>query len=364
MKKESINVAIIGYGLSGSVFHAPLIKSTPGLSVNAIVARSNLRQEQAKKDFPAAQIYSSYDDLLQNSERIDLVVIATPNKEHAGQAIKAMKAGLAVVVDKPLAISSRECDELINTSVERGVLLSVFQNRRWDNDFLTVRKLLADNALGAVTRFESRFERYRPMPRPDAWRETSHASEGGGLLFDLGSHLIDQAVHLFGEPQTVFAEIEKRRNGVNADDDCFLALSFRNGVHAHLWMSAIAPIQGPRFRVSGLNGAYEKYGLDPQEEALRAGQTPDHPEWGKEPTNKWGRLLTQQNGALSEKFIETENGAYQTFYALMRESIINNGPVPVPPQDARHTSRIIEAARRSVEQKESVSFTQFKALSL
>jgi scyllo-inositol 2-dehydrogenase (NADP+) len=223
----------------------------------------------------------------------------------------------------------------------------VFQNRRWDNDFLTLRHLLAADLLGPITRFESRFERYRPQPRPDAWREFAAPEEAGGLLYDLGSHLIDQAVQLFGEPSRVYAEVEKRRPGAQVDDDTFVALQFASGTRAHLWMSLTAPILGPRFRVSGLRGAYEKYGLDPQEPDLASGLRPGAANWGKEPRERWGHLSTDVKGLHIDTQIETLPGAYEQFYAQLRDAIISGGPVPVDPSGVLTTLRVIEAALES-----------------
>ena len=253
---RSLRVAIIGYGLAGAVFHAPLIASTTGMKVAAIVTGNPERQERAHRDFPAAAILSSAGQIWRDPSLYDLVVVATPNRSHLPLGIAAMNAGLPVVIDKPIAPSVSSAEQLILTSERTGKLLTVFQNRRWDNDFLTIRRLLdADlDLLGPITRFESRFERYRAAPRPDAWRELPGEEEAGGLLFDLGSHLIDQALQLFGQPTQVYAEVEKRRPGALVDDDTFVALRFASGVHAHLWMSVVTRLPGPRIRISGLRG--------------------------------------------------------------------------------------------------------------
>src|SRR5213595_1549802 len=233
-------VAIIGYGLAGAVFHAPLISSTPGMAVAAIVTSNPERQEQAQRDFPKAAILSSAGQLWRDPTLYDLVVVATPNRSHLPLGIAAMNAGLPVVIDKPISASVSNAEQLISTSERTGKLLTVFQNRRWDNDFLTVRRLLAADLLGPITRFESRYERYRAVLRTHAWREYPAPEEAGGLLYDLGSHLIDQAIQLFGQPVRVYAELEKRRPGAQVDDDTFVALQFATGVHAHLWMSVVA----------------------------------------------------------------------------------------------------------------------------
>ncbi len=345
--RDQLNVALVGYGLAGSVFHAPLIASTPGLRVAAIVTANAERQAKAARDFPSAAILPNADAVWANAKEYDLAVIATVNRMHVPQATAALEAGLPVVVDKPVAPSLALAEELLAASRRTGKLFTVFQNRRWDNDFLTLRKLLDGGLLGRVTRFESRYERWRPTPRADAWRERGDPEEGGGLLFDLGSHVVDQAMQLFGLPSEVYAEVEQRRDGVVVDDDTFIALRFPSGVRAHLWVSAVAPLLGPRFRVLGLNGAYEKYGIDPQEDVLRVGGRPGDEGWGIEPSSLRGRLLTDVQGVHIDGHVETLPGAYEQFYALLRDALLHGGPPPVDPVDAINALRVIEAARRS-----------------
>ena len=351
-------VVIIGYGLAGAVFHAPLIASTPGMSVAGIVTNNPERQAQAQRDFPSATILSSAGQIWREPNLYDLVVIATPNRSHLPLGIAAMNAGLPVVIDKPITASVSNAEQLIATSERTGKLLTVFQNRRWDNDFLTVRRLLdADlDLLGTITRFESRFERYRATPHEGAWRELPGEEEAGGLLFDLGSHLIDQAVQLFGLPTHIYAEVEKRRHGALVDDDTFVALRFASGVNAHLWMSAVTRIAGPRIRISGLRGTYEKWGLDPQEEAMRIGMRPVDDGWGLEPREKWGRLSTDVGGIHIDGPVEMLPGAYEQYYALLREALVTGGPPPVDPRDTVTVLRIIEAAKKSAEKGIGVQF--------
>src|SRR5438874_3293982 len=348
---RSTRVAIIGYGLAGAVFHAPLIASTPGMTVAAIVTSNPERHAQAQRDFPKATILSSAGQIWRDPTLYDLVVVATPNRSHLPLGIAAMNAGLPVVIDKPITASVSNAEQLVSTSERTGKLLTVFQNRRWDNDFLTVRRLLdADlDLLGTITRFESRYERYRATPRQGAWRELPGEEEAGGLLFDLGSHLIDQVVQLFGLPTHLYAEVERRRPGALVDDDTFVALHFSNGVNAHLWMSAVTRIPGPRMRISGLRGTYEKWGLDPQEEALRSGIRPGEPGWGLEPRERWGRLSTEISGVRIDSPIETLPGAYEQYYVLLRDALMTGGPPPVDPADVVGTLRVIEAARRSAQ---------------
>ncbi len=350
-QEKPIRAAIVGYGLAGSAFHAPLIASTQGMEVAAIVTRSQGRQEQAQDDFPQAKIFASLDEVFANKSKYDLVVIATPNDTHVELALASINAGIAVVVDKPVAISSDEVELLIAASRSTGVLVSVFQNRRWDGDFLTVKNLIDKGVLGKITRLESRFERYRLEPKPGGWRETTSVEDGGGLLFDLGSHLIDQALLLFGQPQQVYAEVIHRRAGVAGDDDTFVALRFADDVVAHIWVSLLAPAQGPRFRCIGLKGAYEKWGLDSQENALKQGHRPGHLFWGHDHKEDYGKLTTYRDGEKIEERPATLPGAYQNFYTQMCAAIRTGTPVPVAVAEAMQCMKVIEAARLSARNK-------------
>lgn len=341
--QSPLHVAIIGYGLAGAVFHAPLVASTPGMTVAAVVTQNPDRRNQVQRDFPEAEILESPDDIWKNPKRFDLVVVATPNTAHAPLATASVHNGIPVVVDKPMALSIEEAQALIAASERTRVPVVPFQNRRWDGDFLTVQRLLQDGRLGSVTRFESRFERYRPAVRSDGWREHTSLADGGGLLWDLGSHLVDQALLLFGRPVRVYAEMPHRRPHATVDDDSFVAVTFESGVTAHLWMSVTAAIPGPRFRISGIDGAYEKYGLDPQEAALRSGERPDGSAWGAEPESAWGRLHTGDG----DEAVETLPGAYHRFYAGVRDAIVRGAPVPVDPRDAANGLEVIEAAQKS-----------------
>jgi scyllo-inositol 2-dehydrogenase (NADP+) len=241
----SLRVGIIGYGLAGAVFHAPLVAATPGMVVAVIVTSNPERQAQARRDFPAATIYATADAMLADPSQPDLVVVATANRVHVPLGIAALEAGLPVVIDKPVAPSVSEAEQLMAVARRTGKLLTVFQNRRWDNDFLTTRQLITADLLGPIIRLESRFERFRPAPKAGAWRERPEPEEAGGLLFDLGPHLIDQAMMLFGSPISVYAEVNVRRARALVDDDTFVALRFAGGQVAHLWASVI-PRQSTR----------------------------------------------------------------------------------------------------------------------
>jgi predicted dehydrogenase len=332
-----IRVALIGYGLAGAVFHGPLISTTPGMSLATIVTRDPGRRARASSDHPDAQLLAGVDPLWRRPADHDLVVVATPNRSHVPLGVAALEAGLPVVIDKPMAPTAEEGRRLVAEATERDLLLAVFQNRRWDGDFLTVRRLLSEDAFGPIVRFESRFERWRSRVGPEAWRERGDPEEAGGLLFDLGSHLIDQAVVLFGPPRTVYAEVDRRRPSAEVDDDVFVALEHEAGVRSHLWMSVLAAIPGPRMRVLGMGAAYEKFGLDVQERALSEGTRPD----------RWGRLSTGDG----ERTVETERGAYPEFYRGIASSLRDGTPPPVDPNDSVMGLGIIEAAQESARTK-------------
>ena len=352
--EADLRVGIIGYGLAGSVFHAPLVSSTPGMRVAAISVGGAAHSAQARRDYPHATIYPTAQALLAAAGTLDLVVVAAPNDAHAPLGVAALEAGLPVVIDKPFAPSVAEGQRVLETAERAGKPLSVFQNRRWDNDFLTLRRLMRGDALGELARFESRFERFRPTPKAGAWRESADPALAGGLLFDLGAHLVDQALQLFGWPESVYAEQARRRAGVVVDDDTFVALRFAGGQAADLWMSVIPRVSGPRLRVVGARGVYEKYGLDPQEAQLASGLRPGDAEYGREPTDLRGTLATELDGLAIEARVESLPGSYQDFYAGVRDALRTGAPMPVDPRDALDVIRVIEAAHASAERGEVV----------
>jgi scyllo-inositol 2-dehydrogenase (NADP+) len=334
--------AVIGFGLSGSVFHAPLIAATPGMAVSTIVTSNPERAGRAAAEHPGARIEANAEGLWERAAEHDFVVIATPNASHVPLAERAIDAGLAVVVDKPLTSTSGEARALIERAERAGVLLTVFHNRRWDSDQLTLRRLLRDGSLGEVRRYESRFERWRPEIRSGAWREETAPREGGGLLLDLGTHLVDQALQLFGPAEHVYGEVDRRRRGP-ADDDAFLALEHASGVRSHLWASSVAGAIGPRLRVLGSEAAFVVEELDGQEDALRDGLRPEGGEvaWWEEPEDRWGRLV---RGEKSEA-VPAERGAWPAFYAQLARALRDEGPPPVDPGDAVEVLAVLERAR-------------------
>ncbi|WP_330458036.1 Gfo/Idh/MocA family oxidoreductase [Streptomyces sp. NBC_00820] len=354
MTGTPLRVGLIGYGLAGSVFHAPLIAATEGLALDTVVTANPERQEQARAEFPDVRIAATAEELFDRADELDLIVIASPNKTHVPLATTALKAGLPVVVDKPVSGTAAEARELAALADERGLLLSVFQNRRWDNDFLTLRKLLDEGALGDVWRFESRFERWRPQLK-GGWRESGDPAEIGGLLYDLGSHVVDQALVLFGPVTEVYAETVARRAGAETDDDTFIALTHASGVRSHLYVSATTAQLGPRFRVLGSEAGYVKHGLDPQEAALREGLRPG-PAWGGEPETLWGRLGAGESPLTDGgRPVPTVPGDYPAYYAAVAAAVTGDGPNPVTALEAADALDVLEAAARSARDKVTVT---------
>jgi predicted dehydrogenase len=337
-----LRVALLGYGLAGSTFHAQLIAAVPVMTLATVVTGNPQRAERARSEHPGVEVEPNADAVWERAGEHDLVVIATPNETHRELALRAIELGLATVVDKPLAPSSEAAREIVEAADAAGVPLTVFHNRRWDSDQLTLRRLIAEGALGAVRRYESRFERWRPQVRGDAW-ETTAPSEGGGVLLDLGTHLVDQALALFGRVSHVYGEVDTRR-GTPADDDVFVALRHQSGVRSHLWASAVAGAPGPRLRVLGSEAAFVVEHLDGQEDALRAGLRPDDSgDWGAEPEPRWGRLM---RGDDSEP-VRAERGAWPRFYEQVALALRGDGPMPVDSRDAVQVLEVLERARQS-----------------
>jgi scyllo-inositol 2-dehydrogenase (NADP+) len=327
---QPVRVLLLGYGLAGSVFHAPLIAGVPELQLSGIVTRSKRRE--AEQDYPGVRVFDTAPEGLASGQ-FDAVVVATPNDSHVPLARQALEAGLHVVVDKPLAPSAEAAQALVDLATARGKVLTVFQNRRWDSEILTLRKLLPE--LGDVFRFESRMQRWRSGLKP-GWREQDSEEMAGGVLFDLGAHLIDQAIYLFGPPRRVHAELDKRRADTLVVDDAFLALEHDNGVHSHLWMSWAAADPGPRLRVLGSRGAYLKDTLDNQEERLKGGLDKDTPE-------PPGRFVVGPES----RSVASEPGAYPEFYRRFAACVRGEGPPPVDPGDAVRVLQVMEAALSS-----------------
>lgn len=336
-------VGLVGYGLAGRLFHAPLIECTEGLEVAAVVTTDPARAAQAADDLPDVLVTADTAALFAAGSSIDLIVVATANVAHETVARRAIEAHVPVVVDKPLAPTASGARTVVAEAASAGVPLTVFQNRRWDNDFLTLHGLVASGQLGEVHRFESRFERWAPALRRHSWREDPRPEMGAGLLLDLGAHLVDQALVLFGPVATIGSTLDRRRPGSEVDDDVFVELTHTNGVRTHLWMSAVASRPGPRFRVLGRDAGFVRWGLDPQEQQLKEGIRPGDAGWGRQPPSQDGTIGVGDRLTV----VPTLPGAYQDFYAMLVDALDGRGPLPVDPWDAVRVVEILDAARQA-----------------
>ena len=332
---------IVGYGSGGRIFHAPLIASATNVDFVGVVTRSAQRRELLAKDHPGVTAFDSLAELA--AAGVQGVTITTPAATHAELAQEAIALGLAVVVDKPFALDAEAAREVATLADEAGVLLTVYQNRRWDSDLLTVRRLIEQGSLGEVRQFESRFERWDPA------REMPGA--GGGTLLDFGSHLVDQALLLFGPAQRIYAELH---GPSELEHGFFIALHHQSGVESHLGGSWRQAAPGPRLRVTGTTGSYIVDGLDGQEAALKAGKSPAllGDRWGAEPEHAWGRLYRGATGAS----VRSERGRWDTFYPAVAAAVSGEGELPVDPWDAIRTMDALDAARVSATTGETVTF--------
>lgn len=336
----TVQVALLGFGLAGSVFHAPLIAATPGLQLAAVVTSSDERAAAVRRTYPGTEVLGRVDEVWDRADELDLVVVATPNESHVPLARTALERGLGAVVDKPIASTATQARGLIEFAKERGVLLTVFHNRRWDSDFLTARRLIESGRLGRVHRLESRIERWQPELPARAWRAELPRHRGGGVLLDLGTHLIDQALQLFGDARDVTGRAHRRRGGP-ADDDAFLTIWHSDGVESHIWASQVVAEPGPRLRLLADGGTFVLNELDGQETALKAGRRPGGEgadQWGTEPHASWGRLHTGR--AVEE--VPSERGSWPSFYRDLRDAAAGGGPPPVDPADAVAVLEVIE----------------------
>jgi len=345
---EEIGVGIIGFGLAGRVFHGPFVSAVPGLRLLKFVERST---DHAHAAYPATTTVRSVDELLADPA-IHLVVVATPNETHFALAKQALAAGKHVVIDKPFAGSSDEAEELIALAAAKGVLVAPFHNRRWDGDFLTVKKILADGTLQRLVTLESHFDRYRPLPREGTWKEAENPANG--LLFDLGPHLVDQIVALFGMPQSITASVRSDRDTTAIEDAFDICLGYP-GLLAWCRSSMVACDASPRFLLHGTAGSFKKYGLDPQEPALVGGAKVPRlgsPEpWLPEAEEHWGTLtiapVLADPGTLVKSQVETIPGDYRGFYANVRDAILGKSELAVPSQAGLEVIRLLELARVS-----------------
>ncbi|WP_349866672.1 Gfo/Idh/MocA family oxidoreductase [Leifsonia sp. WHRI 6310E] len=327
---DVIRVGLIGYGVAGRVFHAPFLAADPAFELAAVVTS---QVDRLAADHPGAIAVADVEALLAHPG-LDLVVVASPTPLHVAHATAAIDAGIATVVDKPFSPDAASGRALIERADAAGVPFTVFQNRRWDGDFRTLRRLVAEGALGDVRRFESRFEWWMPSAG-DSWKATTTSGDGGGVLLDLGAHLVDQALLLFGPATVAHAEVRNRRGGA-ADDDVFVVLDHDSGTTSHLWMSAVAPLSGPRFRALGSRGGFLSWGLDPQEEQLGAGMRPGDPRLGVAGTT--ARLGTDAH----HDDLPLDPGDYADFYRRLAASLRGGAPLPVDPRDSLAALELID----------------------
>jgi scyllo-inositol 2-dehydrogenase (NADP+) len=344
-----IDVGLIGFGLAGRSFHAPVIRAAPGLRLAAILQRSG---NEAAAQYPDVRIVRTLDELLAIKE-IRLVVIATPNDSHYPIARQCLAAGRDVLVDKPFATTLEEAIALVEFAKQQGRVLTVYQNRRYDGDFQAIVQLVASGALGRIVRFESNYDRFRPQLRPGAWRERS--GPGTGIFFDLAPHLIDHALLLFGMPEALTADIRMERDGAVADDAFDLAFHYPRGLRADLRSSILAAVTRPRFLLHGTQGAFVKQSFDPQESNLRRGYIPTDTAWGAEPEENWGLLTLSGNGTLTQRRVPSVNCDYRDFYANLRDAILGKAKLAVSPEWALDVMRLLELARKSSNERRTVS---------
>ncbi len=348
-----IRVGLIGFGLAGQAFHAPVILGVPGMELACILERHGSR---AKERYPTVRVARTLDEML-SDKTIGLCVVATPNDSHFSYTKACLEAGRDVVVDKPFTPTMAEAEQLVRLAAERGRLLTVYQDRRWDGVFRTVKKLLAAGELGEIAEFEARFDRFRLEAKPSAWRERADFP-AAGVLWDLGPHLIDQALVLFGEPETISASAFRQR-ATSAIDDAFDVSMEYSRLRAELRARIIAYAPGPHVLIHGTRGSFVKYGMDPQEEILRSPTCPDGdkwgPDWGLEPEERWGTLSLVSG---ETRKVKTERGDYRGFYANVRDAIDKRAPLDVSPQHALRVMRALLLAHKSSREGRTVRWTE------
>jgi scyllo-inositol 2-dehydrogenase (NADP+) len=340
-----IDVGLIGFGLAGRAFHAPVIRAVPGLRLAAILQRSG---NEAAEKYPDVRIVRSLEELLAIQE-IRLIVIATPNDTHFPLAKQCLAAGRDVVVDKPFTTTMEEAVALVQFAKDSGRLLTVYQNRRYDGDFQAIRQLVAEGALGRIVRFETSYDRFRPHLKPDAWRERS--GPGTGILFDIAPHLIDHALVLFGLPEAVTADVRIERENALADDAFDITFRYPKNMRAVLRSSILAAATRPRFVVFGTQGSFVKQTFDPQENNLRHDRIPTGTSWGAEPEENWGVLTLPSGDTFTQRRIPSASCDYRDYYANVRDAILGHAPLVVTPQWALNVMRLLEIARESSNQR-------------
>lgn len=349
---DKINVGLLGFGMSGRIFHAPVFTSIKGFNLSKIFTRSTLKKVEAYSLYPDSRVVDDADLIIDDPD-IDLIIVALPNTAHYEMTVRALNAGKHVVVEKPFTNTLEEATALINISKEEGKLLSVFQNRRFDGDFLTLKQIIASKKLGTIREFESHFDRYRPSTNSNAWRES--ILPGSGILFDLGSHLIDQAIQLFGMPNEVYADIDTQRPNALVDDN-FTIIFYYEDLKVTLKAGMLVKEPLPRFILQGEQGAYIKYGLDPQEAELKQGFRPDESNtWGVEDPKNYGLINYIDKNLNIKGTVETIPGDYTKYYQNIYNAIIHGDPLEVTAEQARDVIYLIELAKESNSKKKRIS---------
>lgn len=348
----TIGIALLGYGLAGRVFHAPLISAVPGLDIRTVVTSDPERQAAARADLPGAQVVTALDDAL--TDDVQLVVVANANIAHAPSTLAAIERGMHVVIDKPVARDASEAGRLRDAAAARGVQLHPFQNRRWDSDFLTLRELARTQPIGSIHRFESRIERIRPVPK-GTWRDQGASEQAGGVLLDFGAHLVDQAVTLLGPVVSVDAHARAIRVPGEANDDVEIVLEHASGALSVIVGSQAAAFGEPRFTLLGHRGGIRIAASDTQEDALKAGRTPADPNWGAEPASATAEVrISTDDGTLTASTVPLAHGRWDVFYPAVLASITEAAAPPVPLDDAIESLRVLDAAAVSARTGERV----------
>jgi scyllo-inositol 2-dehydrogenase (NADP+) len=354
MTQKILNVGLLGFGMAGRVFHAPIINAVPGLRLKKIRAGRPESVALAQERYPEAAVVPDDQSIL-GDDSIDLVIVATTNATHYSLAKAALLAGKHVVVEKPFTVTSDQASELIALAKHQHKVLTVYHNRRWDSDFRTVRKVLESGMLGRLVEYEAHFDRFRSKPALNTWKEED--APGTSLLYDLGSHLIDQALYLFGSPEKVAADLRIQRPGGKIIDNFDVTLSYSSGLKVLLKAGMLVRQPGPRFILSGDQGSFVKYGLDVQEAALKKGLSPAaSPDWGIEPDEIRGKLVTDHLGLQLTATIQSEPGHYPGFYENVYKAILGLEELAVKPEQARTTIRVIELAIKSNAEKCTLPF--------
>lgn len=350
---KQINVGLIGFGMAGRLFHGPTISETEGLRLYKIRETKAQNISVIKERYPDSIVVDNTAEILDDA-LIDLVIVATPNTTHHDVATQVLLANKNLVVDKPFTVTSEEATKLIELAKSKNKIITVYQNRRWDSDFLTVKKVIDSNLLGNLVEYEAHYDRFRNTIRPDTWKEDG--APGTGLLYDLGSHLIDQALVLFGLPRTVFGDLRTQRKNATIIDNFEMILDYGN-LKVTLKGGMLIKEGLPHFTLLGNNGAFIKYGMDVQEEALLAGFTPSKTiNWGEEPENLWGTINTEFNGVEFRGKVKSERGNYVVFYENVCKALNGEEELAVKPEQARNTIKVIELAMLSNKEKRTVDF--------